>query len=158
MQDIDFVTERFDAALFITLQNLGPHLIARAQFSLTPGQVFMLRFIQQNCDCNVSKLADKMEVNPSAITVMLDRLESHGFVTRTRDGNDRRVVITHITESGERALEEVMRVRKQILQHCLVQINPDELELFVHTLETIATISTSMDIQSMIDIEQPLEG
>lgn len=158
MLDIDLVTERFDAALFLTLQNLGPQLIARAQFSLTQGQVFVLHFIQQNRDCNVSKLADKMEVNPSAITVMLDRLENRGFVVRKRDSNDRRVVITHITESGEKALKEVMRVRKQIIQHCLVQVNPDELDSFVRTLERIAMISTSMDIQSMIHIDQPLEG
>jgi MarR family transcriptional regulator, organic hydroperoxide resistance regulator len=157
-KNIDMLTERFDAALFVMMQNLGPQLIIRTQLDLTPGQVFMLHFIQQKNQCSVSKLADKMEVNPSAITVMLDRLENHGFVARARDKNDRRVVIAQLTEAGEEALNRVLNVRKQIVQHCLTQIEPDELDSFVQTLEQLATICTSMDIKTIIGFENHLEG
>lgn len=157
-KSIDVLTERFDAALFGMMQNLGPQFIIRARFGLTPGQVFLLHFIQQENQCNVSKLADKMEVNPSAITVMLDRLENHGFVVRLRDANDRRVVITHLTEAGEDTLNKVLKARKQILQHCLEQVHPDELDVFVQTLEKLAARSASMDINAIIGLENRLEG
>jgi MarR family transcriptional regulator, organic hydroperoxide resistance regulator len=157
-KDIDSLTERFDKALFITMQNLGPQLISRIQSGLTPGQVFILHFIQKESRCSVSKLAEKMEVNPSAITVMLDRLENHGFVIRTRDKNDRRVVAVELTESGDKTLKQVLNVRKQIMQHCLTQINPDELDSFVQTFEKLATISAAMDIKAIIGRENRLEG
>jgi MarR family transcriptional regulator, organic hydroperoxide resistance regulator len=157
-EDIDSLTERFDAALYITLQNLGPQLVNRAQLGLTPGQVFMLHFIRQENQCTVSKLAEKMEVTPSAITVMLDRLENHGFVFRTRDKSDRRVVIIQLTEAGDAALNQVLNVRNEIMKHCLTQIEPDELDSFVQTLQKLATISASMDIKAIMGLENSLEG
>lgn len=153
----DMLTEKFDAALHVMMQNLGPQLIARAQLGLTPGQVFMLHFIRQETQCSVSRLAEKLEVNPSAITVMLDRLENHGFAVRIRDKSDRRVVLVRLTDPGNEALDQVLTVRKQIMQHCLAQIDPDELVAFVETLEKLATISSGMDIKSIIGLENHLE-
>jgi MarR family transcriptional regulator, organic hydroperoxide resistance regulator len=148
-QNIDSLTERFDKSLFVLLQNLGPQLINRAQLGLTPGQVFMLHFIQQDSQCSVSKLAEKMEVAPSAITVMLDRLENHGFVARTRDKVDRRVVIINLTDVGEEKLNHVLDVRKQIMQHCLTQIEFNELNSFIQTLEKLSPIAQAMDIKAI---------
>lgn len=155
---IDVLTKQFDGALLVLLQNLGPQLIIRAQLGLTPGQVFMLRFIKQENQCSVSKLADKLEVNPSAITVMLDRLESHGFVERIRDMNDRRVVIAQITHAGEETLNHVLDVRNQIIQRCLEQVQPSELDSFVQTLEKLAAISAETDIKSIAGLENRMEG
>jgi len=157
-KDIDSLTERFDAALFVMVHNLGPQLITRAQLGLTPGQVFMLHMIRQENQCSVSKLAEKMEVNPSAITVMLDRLESHGHAVRTRDKDDRRVVVIHLTEAGEEALNHVLNVRKQIMQHCLAQLKTDELDAFVQTLEKFADISAGMEIKTIMGSVKGMGG
>lgn len=157
-QNIDLLTGRFDKALMVMRQNLGPQVIQHAHSGLTPAQVFMLHFIRQGEHCSVSKLADKMEVNPSAITVMLDRLVNHGFVVRERDQHDRRVVLIHLTKAGEEALSQVTKVRKEIMQHCLRQITVDELETVVLILEKLASASAAMDIPSIIGIENHLEG
>ena len=147
---MDSWTERFERALHTTMHNLGPELITRAQSKLTPGQCFMMYFIREKDRCTVSSLSEKMEVNPSAITVMLDRLENHGFVTRSRDQQDRRVVIVELTKAGEQALDAVMNIRKRILEHCLCQLSPDELESFLTTLEKIASVSASMDVKTIL--------
>lgn len=145
--DIDSLTERFDKSLFVLMQNLGPQLINRAQLGLTPGQVFMLHLIRDEAHCSVSKLAEKMEVAPSAITVMLDRLESHDFVSRSRDKADRRVVLIELTEAGQEKLDQVLKVRKQIMQQCLTQIELGELESFVRQLEELAAIAPAVSIK-----------
>lgn len=157
-KNIDVLTEQFSTALFVMMQNFGPQLVIRAQLGLTPGQVFMLHFIQKEKQCNVSKLAEKVEVNPSAVTVMLDRLENHGFVVRVRDKIDRRVVIVQLTEAGSEALNRVLNVRQQIMKHCLTQIESHELDSFVQTFEKLATISTAMDIKAITGPEKGLEG
>lgn len=149
-QDIGVLTERFGSALYVMIQNLGPQLITRSQLGLTQGQVFMLHFIRQEHPCTISKLAERIEVNPSAITVMLDRLESHGYAVRIRDKHDRRVVIAQLTEAGEAALNRVLDVRKHILQHCLAQLPPGESDSFVQTLEKLADISSAMDLKTII--------
>lgn len=153
-QNIDSLTERFDKALFVFMQNLGPQLINRAQLGLTPGQVFMLHFIRQDTQCTVSKLAEKMEVAPSAITVMLDRLENHGFVSRNRDKVDRRVVIVELTDAGERKLNHVLDVRKQIIERCFAQVDSDELAIFMRTLETLSSVASALDLKEIIGLNK----
>lgn len=146
--NIDAVTERFDKALRVLIRSFGPQLIQRIQLGLTPGQVFMLHFIQQENHCSVSKLAEKMEVAPSAITVMLDRLENHGFVSRTRDQADRRVVVVELTDAGRETLKKVKEKRKQIMQDCLTQIDLKELTAIAQSLEKIASIAETMEMKS----------
>jgi DNA-binding MarR family transcriptional regulator len=41
------------------------------------------------------------------LTRLLDRLEGRGLVTRARDGEDRRVVVTRITREGLSLLAEL---------------------------------------------------
>lgn len=157
-QNISRLTDRFHEALTVMMQNLGPQLITRAQLELTPGQAFMLNFIKKNGQLTVSSLADKMEVAPSAITVMLDRLEKRKFVLRVRDQRDRRVVLVLLTEEGHRALGRVINLRKRAIQQCLEKISLDELAIFVKTLEKLSDISQTVDIQSMVDFDNPQEA
>jgi DNA-binding MarR family transcriptional regulator len=154
---MDSWAERFDRALHTTMHNLGPQLIARTQSNLTPSQCFMLYFIREKDRCTVTSLSETMEVNPSAVTVMLDRLENHGYVNRSRDREDRRVVIVELTEAGKQALETVMNMRKRVLQYCLGQLSPDEVESFLTTLEKVASVSASMDVQTILCTKKDME-
>jgi DNA-binding MarR family transcriptional regulator len=155
-KNLDSLTERFDTSLHVLMQNLGPQLISRTQLDLTPGQVFMLHLIRNKSLCSVSKLAEKMEVAPSAITVMLDRLENHGFVSRTRDTSDRRVVIIELTDAGERELDHVLKVRKTIMQHCFKQMNANEVVSFIEGLEKLSSISQKMELEEVLGLS--MEG
>ena len=152
-RDAGTLTSRFERAWHVTTHNLGPSLIGRMELGLTAGQLLMLYFVRQQERCTVSQLADKMEVNPSAITVMLDRLEHHQLVSRARDESDRRVVIVSLTERGSEELTRVWELRKRVLQHCLMQLNADELPSFVHTLERLASISSAMNVLEVAGLE-----
>lgn len=156
-EDLDFMIERFDKSLKVLMHNLGPQLINHTHLGLTPGQVFMLHFIRKENQCTVSKLADKMEVAPSAITVMLDRLEAHGFVSRSRDTTDRRIVIITLTDDGEEKLDQVLEVRKKITQHCFNQMNPNELDSFIGSLEKLSSIAQMMNIQEIMELSNKEE-
>ncbi|WP_067619146.1 MarR family winged helix-turn-helix transcriptional regulator [Alicyclobacillus acidiphilus] len=145
------LTERFDATLVLVIQNLGPHLMRRLKNELTPSQVFLLHLVKKEGKCPISRLADKMEVARSSITLMLDRLEGHGFVVRERDAEDRRVVTVELTPAGENALENVLAIRKRVIEHCLKQFSEKELEGLLGGLDKLASIAASMDIQRVIE-------
>ncbi|WP_425455827.1 MarR family transcriptional regulator [Ectobacillus funiculus] len=55
----------------------------------------------------------EQEVAPSAITVMLDRLENQGFVTGSKDKTDRRVDIIKLTNTGEEKSDHFLAIRKK---------------------------------------------
>jgi DNA-binding MarR family transcriptional regulator len=61
-------------------------------------------------------IADELQVNPSTVTRMLDRLTRKGLVRRTRSVSDRRAVQVRATPAGRRTVEEVMDRRRADLQ------------------------------------------
>ncbi|HEX7978663.1 MAG TPA: MarR family transcriptional regulator [Gemmatimonadaceae bacterium] len=52
-------------------------------------------------------LRDRMLTRMPDMTRLLDRMEEAGLVVRVREGEDRRMVMTRITEQGRRLLDEL---------------------------------------------------
>ena len=61
-------------------------------------------------------IAEELQVNPSTVTRMLDRLAGKGLVRRTRSTSDRRAVQVRATPAGRRTVEQVMDRRRAELQ------------------------------------------
>jgi DNA-binding MarR family transcriptional regulator len=52
-------------------------------------------------------LRDRMLTRMPDMTRLLDRMEEAGLVVRVREGDDRRMVMTRITEKGRRVLDDL---------------------------------------------------
>lgn len=132
------VVERFHNAMITTHRRLGTLIAQNLDNDLTAPQCFILGMISKKQNITVSQLADKMEVKPSAITVMLDRLVNNGYVERIHDLKDRRVVLVQCTEKGNNALLRVKGDIEALLKHHLKELDVNELLQFVETFEKIA--------------------
>lgn len=75
-----------------------------AQLEVTLPQLKVLLLLGLHGSSPVSTLAQQMRVSPPNVTGILDRLEAHGWVRRTSDPQDRRVVRVVLTGAGERLL------------------------------------------------------
>jgi DNA-binding MarR family transcriptional regulator len=79
------------------------------QADLTPTQYNALRILrgagQEGVSC--SQISERMVTKDSDITRLLDRLETRGLISRSRETKDRRVIITQITQEGLRVLAEL---------------------------------------------------
>ena len=53
------------------------------------------------------ELAQRCGLTPASISELVDSLERDGFVRRSEDPNDRRVVVVEITSRGRREIERV---------------------------------------------------
>lgn len=113
----------------LTAQRLQPHL--------TGPQCFVLFLIRELGPVPVSKLAEKMEVKPSAITVMLDRLVHSGLVDRIPCEKDRRIVLVQLTAEGSRTLANILLKTQEMLASCLKDIPHDEMSSFLATFDKI---------------------
>jgi DNA-binding MarR family transcriptional regulator len=78
-----------------------------------------------------------MEVKPSAITLMIDRLESAGWVRRTQDPSDRRAVVIELTDAGEEILAEAKKRCDQLTAKYLDCFSREELDLLVRLYEKL---------------------
>jgi DNA-binding MarR family transcriptional regulator len=76
---------------------------------LSPTQYNVLRILRGAGGPGLScgDIAERMVTRDPDLTRLLDRLESRHLITRARDGEDRRVVTTRITQVGLALLEEV---------------------------------------------------
>jgi DNA-binding MarR family transcriptional regulator len=76
---------------------------------LTATQYNVLRILRGAGTAGLScgDVAGRMITRDPDLTRLLDRLEGRGLVTRARDGEDRRVVVTRITREGLSLLAEL---------------------------------------------------
>jgi DNA-binding MarR family transcriptional regulator len=61
----------------------------------------LLKTVGDEPDLSQRELADRILLTGSTLTHHLDRLETDGFIDRTRDTTDRRIVRVSLTPSGK---------------------------------------------------------
>jgi len=102
---------------------------------LTYPQYLVLMVLWQDGTRSVQAIGDRLRLGASAITPLLDRLETAGFVVRGRSETDRRVVLVTVTAAGQ-ALQAQVTVAQQnvvcqsgLLPEAMNQLRQDLLAL-----------------------------
>lgn len=143
MDEINPYFDRIQASLQIVIQKMQPKLLESMNaLGVTPTQLFVLGFLKKQGSCKVTQLAEMMDVKPSAVTLLVDRLEQNGFVLREHDKKDRRVVNISITEHGDEKLKKVMEERKAIAERYLSYLTEEELLVMATLTEKLAQAVT----------------
>ena len=78
----------------------------------------------------VTDLARAAEVNPGAMTRLLDKLEARGLISRVADPDDRRAINIHLTDAGLVIWQDInqcgMRVRERAM-HGMSEADREQL-------------------------------
>jgi DNA-binding MarR family transcriptional regulator len=88
--------------------------LAARHVGLEPQQYLLLlaiRGLPVGQEATVRTLADRLALRHHSAVELIDRLEAHGYVRRSRDRDDRRQVLISLLPRGERLLEQVVRQR-----------------------------------------------
>lgn len=96
---------------------------------LTGAQYNVLRILRGAGESGIScgEIGDRMINRESDITRMLDRLDARGLIKRERQTDDRRVVLTFITDDGLAVLKELDRPVKELHKDQLGHLTEREL-------------------------------
>ena len=81
---------------------------------LEPQQYLLLlalRGLPEGVEATIRTLADRLALKHHSVVELIDRLEAHGYVRRSRDRDDRRRVLVTLLPRGEKLLEQVARDR-----------------------------------------------
>jgi DNA-binding MarR family transcriptional regulator len=76
-----------------------------------PGQISYAQYgllfsLAGMCERSARDLAEHADLTPATVAQMLESLEAQGLVTRIRSDQDRRVVLSSLTQRGEQLVAE----------------------------------------------------
>lgn len=108
-------------------QRLHRELTDRHDVSLTDYEVLVCLEMQDGHRMRMSELAVLMGSTKSRLSHQVGRLEDTGMVRRVRDPEDKRGVITELTENGEALLEKAAPTHVEgVREHLIDLLSPEE--------------------------------
>lgn len=109
------------------------------RFQLTPTQYNILRILRgagkEGITC--ARASERMVTADPDITRLLDRLEARGLTRRERGSQDRRVVISRITEDGLRLIAAIDKPLAEFHKRYMGRVGRKKLAQLIEILESI---------------------
>jgi DNA-binding MarR family transcriptional regulator len=97
-----------------------------ARFGINVGEFKVLLKLDRHGAMTAGELADVLSLSSGAMTNRLDGLEEAGFLTRTRDPEDRRSVLVDVTPAGRELLEKVVETQGAEERDLLAVLSPED--------------------------------
>lgn len=79
------------------------------EFKLTYAQYTVLLALWESQGVTINQLGDKLGLGTGTLTPLLKRMETAGWLTRTRSTKDERRVIVTLTDKAQRKRDKILR-------------------------------------------------
>jgi DNA-binding MarR family transcriptional regulator len=116
--------------------------LARSGHDLTFSQYITLKKLATGT-ASVTDLARAAEVNPGAMTRLLDKLEAKGVVTREADPDDRRALYIRLTDAGNVIWRDIDQCGLRVRDAALAGLDDHERTILTALLERVRDNLTS---------------
>ena len=143
MSEIEKQINEIESILISTIRTIMSEVTQHQDLGITGSQFHLLNRIEKEKVTNVKHLAEVLNVKPSAITVMLERLVQHGLVSRVQDTRDRRAVAVTLTEEGENVLKKARENSRTILRKYADLLDDYELQALNSILHKFAAYQSN---------------
>ena len=133
-------SQRLDEQLCFALYSTGLSLnkVYRkllSRLGLTYPQYLVMLVLWERDKVTVSEIGERLFLDSATLTPLLKRLESAGFITRTRAKGDERQVIIELTWQGPALKAEAKSVPSDLF--CASECSPEELAALKKQLEAL---------------------
>ncbi len=126
----------------LTKAQLSVHHLFKAEllpFGVTPGQYGVLKCLWDENGQTVKQIAERLYLDSSTVTGILDRMESRGLIEKKADPKDRRALQVLLTQKGrelegpvtqaifnanQKAVREMDEIQSETLKQLLHKLNP----------------------------------
>jgi DNA-binding MarR family transcriptional regulator len=118
--------------------------LAAAGHELTFSQYITLKRLAED-DAGASELARKAELNPGAMTRLLDRLEERGLTVRIADPADRRALRVQLTDAGRAMWADIHQCGVRVRSRAMAGLSDSEQDALVRLLLQVRDNLTGED-------------
>jgi DNA-binding MarR family transcriptional regulator len=131
----------------------------RGRESHRPGELsdaqYSLLFCLREADAvRTSELAVAADLSPASTTEMLDSLAGAGLVTRVRSDQDRRVVLTSLTERGRELVEERRARFEPRWRAAMADVSERDLLITAGVLDRLRDLFDELAAERVVDDER----
>lgn len=110
--------------------------LAQAGHDLTFSQFITLKELAVGT-AGVTELARAAQLNPGAMTRLLDKLEGRGLVTRVADPDDRRALNIHLTDAGLAIWEDIDQCGRRVRERAMSGLSDADRDQLYRLLEQV---------------------
>ncbi|MET0893390.1 MAG: MarR family transcriptional regulator [Pseudoxanthomonas sp.] len=111
--------------------------MAIAGHDLTYSQFITIKHLAVDSSAGVTELARLAQVNPGAMTRLLDRLEARGLLRRIADPSDRRALNIVLTEAGLALWSDIQHCGERVRARAMHGLDHDEREQLFRLLNQV---------------------
>ena len=115
---------------------------------LSYAQYGLLHGLSGRAECSARELAEHTDLSQATVAQMLEHLEAAGLVTRIRSDQDRRVVLSALTERGAAVVAERQQRMEERWKDALEEFSPEELAAAARVLNRAADMFDSLSQES----------
>lgn len=107
------------------------------KLKITMPQFFVIESIHRTGECKMGDIAKFLNVTTAAITGIVDRLVRDGYVLRSSDPRDRRIIKIGLTAKGDKTVKNMIEKRRQVSINMFGMISQREREEYLKILTNI---------------------
>lgn len=110
-------------------------------FDLTPVQYAVLYCLWENEKKSPKEIAERLKLENSTISGILERMEKKGLIKRMISKEDRRFIQIMLTEKGEALEEDVLAAVDKVNEEVMSVFSKEECEILKTQLRVLAGLS-----------------
>jgi DNA-binding MarR family transcriptional regulator len=107
------------------------------EFGLTGPQLWAMKTLARTGPMTTGCLAEALVVHQSSLSILLNRLERRGLVRRSRDPDDRRVVVLDLTDKGRATATRAPEPAQGRMLHVLEGMTAAEVHDLYRAIERL---------------------
>lgn len=112
------------------------HELEQAGHDLSFSQYVTLKKLALG-DAGATELARAADLNPGAMTRLIDRLVERGLVERVADAHDRRALRIHLTADGQAIWRDIDQCGRRVRERAMTGLSAAERSQLVRLLEHV---------------------
>lgn len=120
-----------------TMKDYTNAALSKGGVELTMTQAGILFLLKHKDMRTMSELGEVFDIDNSAVTRLVDRLEKNGIVERRTAPEDRRAYLVHMTPKGQESLEKAKKIILSVNEELRRGFTPEEVEAYKKILRSI---------------------
>jgi DNA-binding MarR family transcriptional regulator len=109
-----------------------------APYGVTPGQYAVLKCLWDENGQTAKQLAERLFLDGSTVTGILDRMEQKGLIIKQADPKDRRALQVNLTDQGRSLEVPLTKVIEEANQKVLCHLDENHARELKQLLQTIS--------------------